>query len=388
MLCARARFAVCLVAPMLLACSGEPLQPLEQPRIEAPPSEPKVVGGKPAQATEIFGTVALWDNVYEGPICTGTLVAPTVIITAAHCVYNFDENTWEPTDVVSASELGIVAGALDARTPPPGTLYQVATVTPHPSYGQFGPADEDGLGNEYDIAVLTLASPVTTLQHVEILPPDQVDATLLDGTSLVISGYGLTSEQAMDMGELYVAETPYRKRSQWEFIAGAPGSPDTCNGDSGGPAYARVGDRMLLAGTTSRATYTAYAMCGDGGIYTLVPAFLDFVVQSAGGAYPAPPPQLEPEQPEAERPGTQPGPETPGARQRSASTSSGCAMSARDGGPSAWLSLCALSLIALRRLRARARWRRSRRARPSATQRLAPSRAPAADRRNSRRTRR
>ena len=53
-----------------------------------------------------------------------------------------------------------------------------------------------------------------------------------------------------------------------EFVAGRKQlGKDTCNGDSGGPAYIRIGNTWKLAGTTSRATEDATHNCGDGGIY-------------------------------------------------------------------------------------------------------------------------
>jgi V8-like Glu-specific endopeptidase len=323
--------AICWIAPALSACSGE--SPAAAP-VEVPANQPHIVGGVPAEATEVFATVAVWGKTFESPICTGTLVAPTVVVTATHCLLGFP-----------ASEIGVVAGVLDARSPPPGSLYSAATVTTNPSFVQPEPADEDGLGNAYDIGVITLENPVTTLDHVEILAPGQVDTALSEGTPVVISGYGSTSLQAPDVaGELYVAETPYRRRTQWEFIAGQSGSPDTCWGDSGGPAYAKLGDQLVLAGVTSRAISGSKTGCGDGSIYTLVPAFLDFVTQSAGGGYPAPAPEPEPE-PKPEVPGPEAQPPPAGQPPRPAGGCSGCSMVPRDGTLSAWASLATLCFL-------------------------------------------
>jgi endonuclease G len=61
-----------------------------------------------------------------------------------------------------------------------------------------------------------------------------------------------------------------------EFVAGGEGH-DSCNGDSGGPAYIRVGTRTVVAGITSRATDVATSQCGDGGIYTHIDSQVDFI---------------------------------------------------------------------------------------------------------------
>jgi secreted trypsin-like serine protease len=68
--------------------------------------------------------------------------------------------------------------------------------------------------------------------------------------------------------------------SDLEFVAGGEGF-DSCNGDSGGPAYISIDGVKKLAGLTSRATETATHPCGDGGIYTRVDKQMDFVADVA-----------------------------------------------------------------------------------------------------------
>jgi V8-like Glu-specific endopeptidase len=48
-------------------------------------AEAGIVDGRPASSGETYSTVALIDIEY-GPFCTGTLVTPNVVLTAAHCV--------------------------------------------------------------------------------------------------------------------------------------------------------------------------------------------------------------------------------------------------------------------------------------------------------------
>ena len=61
-----------------------------------------------------------------------------------------------------------------------------------------------------------------------------------------------------------------------EFVAGGAGF-DSCNGDSGGPAYIDVAGQRVVAGLTSRGTETARNPCGEGGIYTRVDVHLNFI---------------------------------------------------------------------------------------------------------------
>jgi secreted trypsin-like serine protease len=63
-------------------------------------------------------------------------------------------------------------------------------------------------------------------------------------------------------------------KTESEFFAGGRNLPDTCKGDSGGPAFIKDQDgRLLLAGITSRGAVG----CDQGGVYTLVPAFLPWI---------------------------------------------------------------------------------------------------------------
>ena len=78
----------------------------------------------------------------------------------------------------------------------------------------------------------------------------------------------------------------YGADQQTEFVAGAPLlDRDSCNGDSGGPAYIQAEDGWYLAGATSRATASSRRPCGDGGIYTTVSAHLEWVRSVPGGQW-------------------------------------------------------------------------------------------------------
>jgi endonuclease G len=71
-------------------------------------------------------------------------------------------------------------------------------------------------------------------------------------------------------------ESKYDYESDLEFVAGGKGY-DSCNGDSGGPAYIIVDGVRKVAGLTSRATRGATTACGQGGIYTRVDVHLNFI---------------------------------------------------------------------------------------------------------------
>ena len=76
-------------------------------------------------------------------------------------------------------------------------------------------------------------------------------------------------------GQLYGADPDL------EFVAEDQRS-DTCNGDSGGPAYLKTATgEWLLAGATSRPTINSTMPCGDGGIYVRTDKYVPWITQTA-----------------------------------------------------------------------------------------------------------
>ena len=109
----------------------------------------------PATAqSSIQATGQGWDavgrlNIAGQNMCTGTLVAPDMVLTAAHCLYNV-KNGQE----IVPSQIEFLAG-LQGRTAK--AIRQVAEAYVHPDY-VYRPTGESQLGS--DIALLRLASPI------------------------------------------------------------------------------------------------------------------------------------------------------------------------------------------------------------------------------------
>lgn len=272
------RTAFWIGACVALGCApGTRTRPGEAVAAAAEP----IVGGAPATAADIAGTVAIADA--NGPFCTGTLVAPTVVVTAAHCVAS---DTGQP--LMAASALSVIAGALDANAPPAADVLAVASLAFPPSYPLGTSIDADGLGQDDDIALLVLAAPTERVAVIPVLPMADLDNDVTPGTPLTIAGYGIIgpNEATDPSGVLYRAETPFVRRSDHELFAGDGSNPDTCPGDSGGPAYLETATGPWLVAATSRSGAQAVALCGEGGIYTLVGAYEAWLQQASNGAYP------------------------------------------------------------------------------------------------------
>jgi hypothetical protein len=191
-------------------------------------------------------------------LCTATLIAPRVLLTAAHCV---PDGSPAPQVFFGADP------ATDA------TRASVIDVQRHPAFDDTTKAN--------DLALLLLAAPAT------VTPANLPSAAPTVGLALRLVGFGRTS--ATDTA-------PARKRSGTSQIAGlsdteltfAPMPSQTCEGDSGGPAFATVGGVEALVGVTStgdpQCTQSARDIRVDAYATSFIAPYLAATTEGAAGA--------------------------------------------------------------------------------------------------------
>lgn len=228
-----------------------------------PPStqdEPEsIVGGK--LTSDFPDCCAVGDD--DGFYCTGTLIAPRLVVTAQHC-----------DGVTRVFLKGADVSELDD-----GEVLRVVDQKSH---------------LEADIRVLVLESDSTVkprhvAQGAEIGKPKKArlvgfGTVNLGGTI----GYGVKRMVDVPITSLGCAtqqeENEFGCSRGTEMVAGHRGLlKDSCRGDSGGPLYIKssLGGYYLL-GATSRGLGNTQNVCGDGGIYVRVDQFLDWIRQETG----------------------------------------------------------------------------------------------------------
>ena len=211
-----------------------------------PIAHPSVIGGSPATIAAFPWLADIQGEESPGSFfgCTGTVVAPRVILTAGHCVEDLESSTVYP-----ASGYGVATGIADVSQLQPQNVSLVSKVLVYPG---FSTATLRG-----DAGLLILSAPVSA----PALPlATGSDSSLLQPqTSLTIAGWGLTEGGAkepptgLQSASTVVQSTAYCKQHSakyYPFYSAAtqlctvdPGHViSTCHGDSGGPAIALRGD--------------------------------------------------------------------------------------------------------------------------------------------------
>jgi len=224
-------------------------------------AQPRIVGGQ-AAPSGAFGYVA--NIAINGTFgCTGTLVAPSWVVTAGHCASVTGASGIASPQTFPPSSFTVTLGTVN-RNGTGGERHAVKSVHLDPGY-----VASNGTGS--DVSLLELAAP-SKLAPATIAAPSE-RSIWEPGDSMIIAGFGVTMEDGNPPATLQVAQVPIVSDAtcskayadptpvagnafdpKTAVCAGFPqGGTDTCQGDSGGPLLAPLdtGSAVRLIGATS-----------------------------------------------------------------------------------------------------------------------------------------
>jgi len=268
-----------LLAGLLVACGGQP--PEREPSV----SSSAIVGAE-RSGSEQDGVLLLRASIDEGDVlCTASLIAPNLIVTARHCVSYLSPGPFQCSTSGEPIDVPDGGGSLGLHLPPSSVEV----------YG--GDPPRDGPLARGTQILSTLSSTICKNDLAFVVLDERVEAPILPlrlgrpaerGETTVLVGYGVTKEgQQID----YLRQKRAQKRDL--TIAGvgpdsassgvsnvAPRSiliqgPSGCVGDSGGPLLAQ--DTGALLGVYSLLEGTSCESADVHHHFVHVPAFGDLI---------------------------------------------------------------------------------------------------------------
>ncbi len=238
----------------------------------------RIVGGAPATIAGSPWQVALArsgpGSAFSRQFCGGTLLAPTIVLTAAQCVHDGGDGYDPP------ASLEVISGRTTLSSAE-GQVIKVAAIH-HPVSGPGGaPAFEsttgpdigpdlfDPVGYAWDVALLELATPSSS-PAIQIAGADEAPASAIARSALT-GGWGLTTpagngaqpaDQLQTVELTMLADSACEDYFGWDPVlmvcAGGPNGAagrGTCIGDAGGPLVVPVelgaGVGVRLVGSAS-----------------------------------------------------------------------------------------------------------------------------------------
>jgi trypsin len=242
----------------------------------APRARSSIVGGERANPADWPYAVAIFRKGHMH--CSGSVIAPTKVLTAGHCAAGFNLANFQ-----------VIIGRPDLRDKAAGQVIGVSSGRVHPDFEQTG---------LHDVAVLNLAQP-TSAPPVPLASPEQSAAATLPGATLRVAGFGATNPFGVRLSPFLkqtveIVRTDQRCLKAYTRDLFAPESmicalgakrkkagrfkihTSACSGDSGGPLVADTPTGAVEVGTVS----FGGALCGlpaAPSVYSRVAASLDFI---------------------------------------------------------------------------------------------------------------
>ncbi|MEU1572178.1 trypsin-like serine protease [Streptomyces collinus] len=231
------------------------------------------------ERTEVGALVATWDADGDPAtpdrvdwVCSGTMIDADTFLTAAHCTTDWPDNVRFYVSLDQDVQAGLDAAAKKYPGDPAAQAAAVAvpgTAHSHPDYP--GPASDT-----HDISVVQLSAAQVKARWSftpAVLPTADQLGKLgpqgLNDTDWLVAGYGTQEAVNGPGGQTHPGGGVRMKapvtfdalNASWARLAmTAPqGNGGACYGDSGGPNFATIGGKSILAATTITGDTPCYA---------------------------------------------------------------------------------------------------------------------------------
>lgn len=259
-----------------------------------------VIGGELVAEKESisYGIVGIYD-AEDQAICTGSLISPNHVLTAAHCIGSSPKKMQIIFNVNLDKIIGTKNGLLTKFF-----SRKVTDAKVHPSYK---PEEQEDKEFDYgDIAIIKFEGDLPEGYHAAQLLSD--NSLLHAGTDITVAGFGVSDvytepvdvkkvknlQDAIYYGEIFCYDdantncvsvemggdgqlrqthAPISSLQETEFLLDESKGHGTCSGDSGGPAYVSIEGQLFLTGVTSRGS----ALCDNVGVYTNVIPYIGWI---------------------------------------------------------------------------------------------------------------
>lgn len=205
-----------------------------------------VNGSEPAPATPLARSAALILSLQNGESCSGTLIAPELVVTAGHCVTRNHSNE----KVLPSSLIVDFSPYYNGTDPlPRRSSIRVRDFRLHPAY------DNKQIEAEmapHDVALIRLVTPAPAgYEPARFLPRG---LSLAVGDSVTVGGFGdqdfkeTTPDYRLLTFDFHVKEIP---ASTTLVILAAARDGGIASGDSGGPAWVNKNGELYFWGAAS-----------------------------------------------------------------------------------------------------------------------------------------
>jgi hypothetical protein len=222
--------------------------------------------------------------------CTGTLIAPDVVLLAAHCLdlttLTFGFGEVQRADFYVSFEADLSRFGAEQSLPLPESAIPTVARVAHDGF-DLNSLGQGTAGIESDIALLFLAAPVEAVVPEVVLSRAEGER-LSEGQAVTIAGWGqqvptagpFDPPPAGSVGIKVCGASTIEELGEALLQVGAgPETTRKCRGDSGGPTYAEVASSSSITRRVIGVTSRAYDQsdCNKGGVDTRVDYFASWI---------------------------------------------------------------------------------------------------------------